>query len=158
MNQPVNPYQPPAADTSLAYEVPEEFINAGRWRRLGTYVVDYFGFLFVVFFVVLAMVVAGGEDMLQAIEGPLQYVVSFGTMVGYYLLFEGLWGRTPGKFACGTMVIAEDGAKPSFGQVLGRTFARFIPFEPFSLLFSGERVGWHDSLPRTRVVLAPGRG
>jgi uncharacterized RDD family membrane protein YckC len=158
MSQPVNPYQPPTAATVSPYAAPQELVTAGRWRRLGTYVVDYFCFLFAIMVLAVVMALAGGDGMVRALQGPLQYVISLGGMVGYYLLFEGLWARTPGKFVCGTVVVDDDGGKPGFGKVVGRTFARFIPFEPFSLLFSAERVGWHDSLPHTRVVLAPGRG
>ena len=45
----------------------------------------------------------------------------------------------------------ENGTKPRFGQVIGRTLCRFVPFEAFS--FFGER-GWHDKIPKTRVVMA----
>jgi uncharacterized RDD family membrane protein YckC len=57
----------------------------------------------------------------------------------------------------GTMVVSEKGGAASFGQILGRTFSRFIPFEPFSLLFSKDSCGWHDTLPKTRVVRVTSR-
>src|SRR5262249_16412337 len=72
----------------------------------------------------------------------------------YYTFFEGIWARTPGKFIFGTVVVNEVGGKPSIGQVLGRTASRFIPFEALSCF--GER-GWHDSLPKTPVVMARAR-
>jgi uncharacterized RDD family membrane protein YckC len=67
---------------------------------------------------------------------------------------EWLTGRSLGKLATGTRVIAAEGGPPSFARVLGRTLARFIPFEAFSFLTDrdGRPVGWHDSLSRTRVV------
>lgn len=71
-------------------------------------------------------------------------------MMLYYIFFEGLWTRTPGKFVFGTIVVNEQGGRPSIGQIVGRTFSRFIPFEAFSCL--GER-GWHDSIPKTLVVM-----
>ena len=51
-------------------------------------------------------------------------------------------------------VVNEDGGRPRWGQVVGRTFARLIPLEPFSVLFSNhkKRRGWHDSLSKTYVV------
>jgi uncharacterized RDD family membrane protein YckC len=81
-------------------------------------------------------------------------------MIVYYLSFEGLAGRTPGKFACGTCVVDLQGGPPRFGQVVGRTFARLIPFDAFALLLSEDALpkAWHDSLANTRVVMAPGRG
>jgi uncharacterized RDD family membrane protein YckC len=74
-------------------------------------------------------------------------------VVLYYVIQEYFFGQTLGKFLTGTIVISADGAKPSVGQIFGRTFGRFIPFEPFSYLFGGSHpIGWHDSLSKTRVV------
>ena len=72
-------------------------------------------------------------------------------ILGYYVCFEGIWARTPGKFLFGTVVVNEDGGRPSIGQVFGRSLCRLIPFEPSLLL--GDH-GWHDSIPETYVVLA----
>ena len=71
---------------------------------------------------------------------------------GYYIVFEAAFGWTFAKLITGTRVIRVDGTKPKVPQILGRTLARFIPFEPFSVLFSDSKLGWHDSLSNTRVV------
>lgn len=76
-------------------------------------------------------------------------------ILSYYFLFEGISGRTVGKYLTGTKVVSEDGGKASFGQVVGRTFCRLIPFEIFSFLLFDDKsrpVFWHDSFPKTRVV------
>ena len=78
-------------------------------------------------------------------------------MVGsfaYHLVFEAIWQRTIGKMITGTKVVSYDGGKPSFLALLGRTLARYIPFEPLSFLFDGaySTRGWHDRLSRTLVV------
>ena len=59
-----------------------------------------------------------------------------------------------GKLITGTRVVTENGGKPRWGQIVGRSFARFIPFEALSVLFwnDKERRGWHDSLSKTCVV------
>jgi uncharacterized RDD family membrane protein YckC len=159
MHEPHDPYQAPASAVDDVAPEPVALRVAGRWRRLGTYVVDAFGFAIVGILVAIVMVVAVGEaQMLAMLEGWRENVFSLGIMIAYYLFFEGLFGRTPGKFACGTRVVDESGARPRFGQVVGRTFARLIPFEPLSLLFNAGRTGWHDTLPHTLVVLVPGRG
>lgn len=67
----------------------------------------------------------------------------------YYPFFETIFGTTPGKIFTETRVITANGNKPTFINILGRTFARFIPFEPFS--FFG-KLGWHDGLSNTQVV------
>ena len=73
--------------------------------------------------------------------------------LAYYLVSEATTARTLGKLVTGTKVVNEHGGKPTFGQYLGRTFARFIPFEAFSFFGTPTR-GWHDSLPRTYVIKA----
>lgn len=91
-------------------------------------------------------------------EATLQIIgmlVGLVVVIGYYVFMETLFQRSLAKFLTGTRVVREDGCKPHFGQILGRTLARCIPFEAFSF-FGGKGfpVGWHDSLSGTRVVSA----
>ncbi len=81
-------------------------------------------------------------------------VLGVAAIVGYFIFFEGLWQRTPGKWITKTKVVNREGKSPTFGQIVGRSFARFIPFEPFSFLFGNPPRGWHDSLSGTYVVSA----
>jgi uncharacterized RDD family membrane protein YckC len=67
----------------------------------------------------------------------------------YYIVFESVFKATPGKFITESRVLTDDEQMPNLDKVLGRTFARFIPFEAFS--FFGDR-GWHDSISKTKVV------
>ncbi len=71
---------------------------------------------------------------------------------GYHIFFESIWQRTPAKWITGTKVVKNDGSKPKFLRILGRTLCRFIPFEAFSFLFGQNPVGWHDELSHTLVV------
>jgi uncharacterized RDD family membrane protein YckC len=71
----------------------------------------------------------------------------------YYLLIEGLTGRTVGKLLTKTKVIhKEQGSRNKILSILFRTFCRVIPFEPLSVFFNDNRVMWHDKLSNTRVV------
>jgi uncharacterized RDD family membrane protein YckC len=88
-----------------------------------------------------------GAQILQEIPNVVLGLI---VMFSYYLFFEWLWARTPGKLIFGTIVVTESGGEPSLGQLVKRTLCRFIPFEPLSFL--GAR-GWHDSISRTRVIL-----
>lgn len=74
----------------------------------------------------------------------------------YYVPMEGIFGVTLGKLVTSTRVVDEQGRPPSWGQVLGRTAARQIPFEPVTILFSSadRPAAWHDRLPKTLVVRA----
>jgi hypothetical protein len=67
----------------------------------------------------------------------------------YYIFFEITFRATPGKLATGTEVISDDELLPNPTQIVTRTFARFIPFEPLSFFVTR---GWHDSLSQTKVV------
>jgi uncharacterized RDD family membrane protein YckC len=150
MKPETNPYAPPASYVSDAeVERDRPIVTAGKGRRFGTYVVDKVCCTVLAFFVGLAIAALFGEQGVQATQSGWSYLIGALVMLLYYILFEGLWARTPGKFVCGTVVVNEHGGRPSLGQIVGRTFCRFIPFEAFSFL--GER-GWHDSIPNTHVV------
>ena len=99
---------------------------------------------------------AQGAPITPEDEATLQVVgmlMGFAVMIVYFVFTELVFQRSFAKFVTGTRVVREDGGRPSFGQILGRTLARFIPFEAFSF-FGGQGfpVGWHDSLSGTRVI------
>jgi uncharacterized RDD family membrane protein YckC len=79
-------------------------------------------------------------------------VIVLAGFFGYYVVLEAAFGWTVGKLITGTRVVRFDGDKPRVPQIIGRTFARFVPFEPFSVLFGNTKLGWHDSWSGTRVV------
>lgn len=151
-SQAQQPYAPPASDVEL--DEPQEMILAGRGRRFGTLMVDYVGFMVIgaLFGVVMGILYGAEADAMLAKIPDLAMGIIM--LLVYYVFFEGIWGRTPGKLVFGTVVVNEDGRKPSLGQILGRTLARCIPFEP--LTFFGER-GLHDRMSSTRVVRVRGR-
>jgi uncharacterized RDD family membrane protein YckC len=82
-------------------------------------------------------------------EEAIGFLVMF-TMLGYHLFFEYFFNKTPAKWLTRTRVVRVDGNRPRFLQILGRTAARYIPFEPLSYL--RRSVGWHDRWSGTRVV------
>jgi uncharacterized RDD family membrane protein YckC len=104
---------------------------------------------------IVAALVAGGELSQQwlAIAQFMAFFVGLMVALVYYTLLETLTGMTLGKMIMGTKVVTETGGVPSFGQCLGRSACRFIPFEAFSFLGNkGFPIGWHDSIPKTRVI------
>ena len=151
MNREANPYAPPASTVADAEIEPARAIDiAGKGRRFGTYVVDKVCCSMLSAFGGLASVMLFGEAGREAMQSGWNFLVALLVVTLYYIFFEGLWARTPGKFVFGTVVVNEQGGRPSLGQIVGRTFSRLIPFEAFSFL--GER-GWHDSIPKTFVVM-----
>lgn len=150
MNMEHNPYSPPKAEV-IAEVHAAPMVIASKGRRFGTMLIDYVCFFALATVLGFVIGLVFGEKGLAVVESVPEQLFGGTMMLAYYVFFEGIWGRTPGKFVCGTMVVNETGFKPSIGQVLGRSLCRFIPFEPFSCL--GER-GWHDSIPKTWVVLS----
>ena len=73
--------------------------------------------------------------------------------VGYYILFELVFGKTIGKFITKTSVKNLYGNKLTFRIVLGRTLIRLIPLETFTLLFDGKADAWHDRFSSTIVIM-----
>jgi uncharacterized RDD family membrane protein YckC len=71
----------------------------------------------------------------------------------YYIIFESIWQRTPGKFITGTKVVTCDGTKPTIGTIAKRALIRFVPFDPLSFL-NGRAYGWHDRWSKTYVIKA----
>jgi uncharacterized RDD family membrane protein YckC len=90
----------------------------------------------------------------EAMLNIIGFFVGITVAIAYFVMTELLFQRTLAKFITGTRVVTADGGRPSFGQIVGRSFARFIPFEAFSFLGDSQPVGWHDSLSKTRVVNA----
>lgn len=100
--------------------------------------------------IIIFVVIVAGVGSLVLKDEALTVIVFFAFFIGYDLFFEGIWQRTPAKWLTKTKVVSVDGSKPGFWRILGRTLARYIPFEPFSFLAGP--VGWHDSLSHTLVV------
>jgi uncharacterized RDD family membrane protein YckC len=101
-----------------------------------------------------------GSGLLEKMENLLgermliYFFIIFFRLI-YYPFFESIFGATPAKFLTETRVTDISGQKIKFPTALLRTFARFIPFEPFSF-FGAE--GWHDSLTQTQVIRETRKG
>ena len=123
------------------------------WKRLVEYILDII-FIEVVSFIVgivigLVHLALGATD---ASIGSWSILVGWIVVLLYYIISEALWQKTLAKLIMKTKVVMKDGTKPPLKNIIGRSFARFIPFEAFSFLFSAHPVGWHDSLSGTMVV------
>ena len=150
MNEPVNPYTPPKSNVELIQDA-RPIVSASKGRRFGTLITDYACYfaLSVCLGAIIGLVFGEkGIEMLQSIPDMLLGAI---LLLIYYVSFEGILARTPGKLIFGTIVVNDVGVKPNFKQVIGRTLCRFIPFEVFSGLSDRP---WHDSITDTYVVLA----
>ncbi len=88
---------------------------------------------------------------------PLVVFVIF--FIGYYLLLEGIWGKTLGKKVMGLKVVAENGQGAGFWKILVRNLFRLLDAAPFWYLLGAiaywicptrQRIG--DHLGQTLVV------
>jgi uncharacterized RDD family membrane protein YckC len=140
-----NPYAAPQADGLPigVFDTDLDLKTATQGTRVVNFILDS---IFRQVAAVVAMLISAPLH-----EPAVGMVLMVLTIFGYYVVFEAATGRTPAKYITNTRVVDMMGGKPSLGQILGRSAARFIPFEPFSFLGSTQR-GWHDSLSRTRVV------
>jgi len=145
-----NPYAAPKTRVADEEEPgPTELASRGqRFVNLLIDLVGYFAFA-IVLGVVLAIVYPPFVESESSALGD--YAFGFVVITAYYGLCELIFGRTLGKLVTRTWVVDEAGGRPTFWQILGRSAARSIPFEPFSF-FGREPIGWHDRLSETRVV------
>jgi uncharacterized RDD family membrane protein YckC len=140
MTQESNPYLPPKTDITVP-EGQRAIVPASKGRRFGTLLVDYAAFMALSACIGVIVALKFGEEGLDALQKVPDFAFGMVVLSVYYIFFEGIWARTPGKLVFGTVVITESGGKPSIVQVIGRTLCRFIP----------------DSIPKTRVVMARSR-
>ena len=157
-----NPYSATGSYDPLTANLnaPGDLPLASQTQRFLTSIIDnillYFINWGVGFGVVMVAVLAGGGQITQqglAIVQVIAFFIGLLVALSYYAALETLTGMTLGKMIMGTKVVTETGGVPSFGQCLGRSACRFIPFEAFSFLGNkGFPIGWHDSIPKTRVI------
>ena len=160
-----NPYASPAIPADLVAEASpavKEMKIASQGKRFLNLIIDNIlmqiasaaiGFIIGIAFALSRMSPEG--TLAKQDEAQLQiigYLVGLVVALLYYIVTEALFQRTPAKLLTGTLVVTPEGGRPTVGQIIGRSFARFIPFEAFSFLGGTQPVGWHDSLSGTRVI------
>lgn len=161
MDSQFDPYAAPSVPGSGASDnssqSPWELASASR--RFVNYIIDtVFGYVAVLVAMIVGFVVDAivGDPAIERFLEKTNYYPAMLVLGLYYVFFEGLWQRTPAKWITGTVVVREDGKRPSFGGILIRSLVRFVPFDGLSFL-GKTGVGWHDTWSKTRVVVV-GRG
>lgn len=93
--------------------------------------------------------ISKGIDSLDMIERYLFWsIISF----VYYGMTGIFPSRSPAKYFTKTIVVMEDGSKPTVTTILARSLLRILPFEPLSFL-RGRTLGLHDKNSKTFVVV-----
>ena len=118
-------------------------------KRLVNYIIDTFS-IFLLFNLILELLPYFAKYI------PFDFEMSFDVIlliifVSYYIIFEGIAGKTLGKLLTKTKVQSHDGNKPKFINIIIRTLVRLIFIEVISF-FTQHPLGWHDSLSKTQVI------
>jgi uncharacterized RDD family membrane protein YckC len=122
-------------------------------RRFCGTCIDY---ILLFLFLVLAETVLGKEIYQTTVW------VWIGILPLYFLVTEGLWGRTVGKLTMGTVVVDKAGRAPGLIKAAARTVLRIVEVNPFLICLpaiigytaSRRRQRLGDMLARTYVVRA----
>jgi len=129
--------------------------TASNTRRFLNYAIDSLVFLIGMLFLINPLMRAiFGNSLLKNFW--INYLFTFFLQVIYYVFFESLFQKTPGKFITGTKVTTEDGSKPDFGTIVKRTLIRFVPCDAISI-YTGQNLSkkgtwWHDRWTSTKVT------
>jgi uncharacterized RDD family membrane protein YckC len=149
-----NPYAAPTAPLGLD-EAEGNYSLASRGQRFANFLLDT---IFLYIFAIVVGVALGllFGDALFGDERNTGLDLLFGVMLTllYYAIPEALWGKTAAKLITKTQAFNKDGSRLTWGRAIGRSFCRWIPFEPFSF-FGGDNEGprgWHDKISGTKVV------
>jgi uncharacterized RDD family membrane protein YckC len=102
----------------------------------------------VMYFAALIVLVIVGMEVDDASLAPIG--VYLFVYFGYYISMECAWQQTLGKMITKTKVVTMTDDVPTNGDIIARTFCRFIPFDSISFLFT--RQGFHDSISKTTVI------
>ena len=78
------------------------------------------------------------------------YYFFFGILFLYYLLFESIFARTPGKWLSFSKVVNKNGGKSSFFQIFLRSIVRLTIIDCFFIPFLEKTL--HDYVSKTEVV------
>lgn len=77
---------------------------------------------------------------------------------GYFVLFTGIFGQTPGKFVAGIVVVDREGRTPGVAVAIPREMiGKFVSAIALGVgflwvLYDPSRQGWHDKIAGTYVV------
>ncbi|MFL5765839.1 MAG: RDD family protein [Bacteroidia bacterium] len=124
------------------------------WPRFGHFLLDR------VFYSICVFLMAAGVGVILGLSGNAGAIDSTNeTIINvmefliiypfYYLIMEAATQASLAKLVLGRVVVNEYGEKPTFSQILGRSYARIVPFEPFSCFGN---TGWHDDWSKTFVL------
>lgn len=138
---------------------------AGFFVRLSAYFLDML-LVLLGYFIFRSVLWMGGRSLNQEIltfplifHYTLKDFLFYGLQVAYFILFEHIAGRTPGKYLLKLKVVGEDGKSRAslfqifYRETIGRFLAGISMIVGYILIVADkEKRGLHDMLSDTRVV------
>ena len=128
--------------------------NASIGKRVMNNLIDIAGFFCFAFLTGILIGIGQsitGIDIFSRMEGISARLFGVILVVVYFVVFEGLAGKTPAKFITRTRVRDENGNQPGFPTILIRSLVRLVPFEGLAAL-GGEGRTLHDKWSGTYVI------
>ena len=138
---------------------------AGFWIRFAAKIID--GLILFVVNLGVGLAVQGGFTAAGAAAGHataagiagmvMAWLLQMGLGLVYTVFFLGRFGATPGKMACGLLVVRADGSPISYGRAVGRHFADILSGLTLCIgyliaAFDSEKRALHDHICDTRVI------
>lgn len=128
---------------------------AGPMRRLYAFTID-FGFIMMIIY---AIAPAANGVMFSQEAAPQDLIFFF----GYFIIPTVIWGRTPGKWVAGIVVVDSEGQTPGPAAIPREMIGKFVSYLAagigiFWLILDPKRQGWHDKIAGTYVVDNPYSG
>jgi uncharacterized RDD family membrane protein YckC len=128
---------------------------AGPMRRLYAFTID-FGFIIMIIY---AIAPAANGVMFSQEAAPQDLIFFF----GYFIIPTVIWGRTPGKWVAGIVVVDSEGQTPGPAAIPREMIGKFVSYLAagigiFWLILDPKRQGWHDKIAGTYVVDNPYSG
>ena len=148
--QSLSPYAPPTSEL-IDNHRKNDFVYASKWQRFANMLIDDVGYIILAAIVGASVALVGGESAVAFMDSIPDILFGYSILILYYFSFEVSTGRTLGKLITRTRVVDEEGNKPSWSKILGRTLTRIVPFEAFTFLGKDGR-GLHDRWPKTYVI------
>lgn len=148
------------ADSSKKSEKPDgptiyPMIFAGPMRRLYAFTIDIGLIMMVIYTVAPA---AGGAIFSNESVAP-----NLVFLFGYFIIPTIIWGRTPGKWVAGIVVVDSDGRTPGPAAIPREMIGKLVSFLAAGigilwLIPDKKHQGWHDKIAGTFVVDNPYSG
>ncbi len=136
----------------------EKLEYVGFWARVGATIIDSLLILIVILPILTAFYGAAYWESENAIEGPMDFLLTYIFPMVAIIAFWLLKQATPGKIAISAKIVdAKTGGEPSIGQYIIRYIAYFLSTIPLFLgfiwvAFDSKKQGWHDKIAGTVVV------